>query len=80
MPHPVSQLGNALDLSASVIAAVLLALAYADEPGSRQLLLALVSPSLVTRRGRAIKRTRIASRSEVATPHGPQHRALALLG
>jgi hypothetical protein len=80
MPHPVSQLGKALDLSASLIAAAVLALSYADEPGSPQILLALAFPSFVTRRGRVINWPRIASWSEVATPHGPQPRPLETPG
>ena len=74
MPHPVSQLGNALDLLASLTAAALLALSYADAPGSPQILLALAFPPFVTRHGRMINWPRIARRSDVATAHAPQPR------
>jgi hypothetical protein len=74
MPHPVSQLGNALDLLASLTAAALLALSYADASSSPPILLAPAFPSFFTRYGRMINWPRMACRSDVATPQGCQPR------
>lgn len=67
-PHPVSQLGNVLDLSASLIAVGLLALSYAGESGLPRILLALGFAFFVPGRAIVTNWSRIASWSEVAMP------------
>ena len=67
-PHLVSQLGNVLDLSASLIAASLLALSYADESGLPRILLALAFAFFVPGRAIVTNWPRMASWSEVAMP------------
>jgi uncharacterized membrane protein HdeD (DUF308 family) len=66
--HPLWQLGNALDLTASLIAVGLLALSYAGESGLTRILLALAFAFFVPGRAIVTNWPRIASWSEVAMP------------
>jgi hypothetical protein len=70
-PHPAPQLGNALDLSAHLIAGGLLALSYLGESGPPRILLALGFAFFVPGRAIVTNWPRMVSWSEVAMPMVP---------